>query len=104
MSDLATVDRLALALPDVEPKKHFRLDGYAAGGKGFATIEKGGERLMLALPGAEAQAIAEANSDAVAVVSRNGKPIGIAVLLASVEEALLKQWIALAREHAMKKR
>lgn len=93
MADRDVVDRLARALPEVEPKRHFHLDGYGVAGKSFATLEKGGERLMLSLPAPEAEAIVASHGDVAALLRRNDKPIGIAVTLADADESRLAEWL-----------
>jgi len=49
-----------------------------------------------------AEKIAAANGEAAALLRRNGKPIGIAVILAAADEAQLAEWVGLSWASAMR--
>lgn len=103
MVDLDSVRRLALALPSVAEKKHFHLDGFAVDGKGFVTVEKGGAHVMLSLDSTTAQELALAHPNAISVLRRNGKPIGVRIGLDAVDETVLASAIESAWRYSAPK-
>jgi len=100
MADAETVKRLALALPQVVPKKHFHLEGFAIEGKGFATIEKDGTAAMLSLDPMTAQQLADEHPHAMSIIRRNERPIGVRIALNAVDEDVLAAALEKACRHA----
>jgi len=81
----------ALALPEVVEGSHFGMPAFAVCGRGFASVTKDG-RLQLRLGAADVDEAVGTLPEAEPVL-RRGRPIGVAVPLATLTAAQLHRWL-----------
>lgn len=99
MTTKAQLRKAALYLPEVEEGTHFGLPAYKVRGKGFASLtEDGAAQLRMT---EQDVALTVQRVPTAAVISRNGKTIGVSVPLADVDGMVLnnlvrKSWLSVA--------
>src|SRR5690625_7957141 len=91
----------ALALPEVVEGSHFGMPAFAVCGRGFASVTKDG-RLQLRLGAADVDEAVGTLPEAEPVL-RRGRPIGVAVPLATLTAAQLHRWLVRSEERRVGK-
>jgi hypothetical protein len=90
----ATVRRLALALPETTEEPHHDMTSFRVGGKIFATVPPGGDRVHVFLGADEASAYCAEYPAQVEELWWGSKRRGCRVPLATATPALLKEMLA----------
>ncbi|RZQ61117.1 MmcQ/YjbR family DNA-binding protein [Amycolatopsis suaedae] len=98
MPTIDDVRDLSLALPDTTEGTHFRMPSFEVGGKHFAVVQKGKNRVLLYLAESDGRSAIAKDPQAVSESIRRDKWEGVWVDLSSVKAPTLKKLVTLAHK------
>jgi hypothetical protein len=96
MASVEDLQKVVLALPEVEAATHFHMASFKVRGKNFIGIEKDGVHATFALSAADVHALVQAMPDTVEAIYRFDKPIGIRARLDSLITEQLRHLVELS--------
>lgn len=96
MNSIEDVRRIALALSGTSEGTHFRMPSFEVGGKHFAVVQKGRNRVLLYLDETDARAAIAEAPDAVEESRRRDRFEGVWVDLGAISTERLEQLTKLA--------